>query len=135
MTPMPSFRLSITPHKAAGAQFIARVRRELQKALAEERTSRNLKQTDIARLLGVNRPVINRQFLGVENLTLGRVGELAYALDRELEFALRRPEVIEGTNHPAATVRAAPKIITSTTGHTANAPLLPSSPQITTKVA
>lgn len=132
---MSSFRLSITPHKAAGAQFIARVRRELQKALAEERTSRNLKQTDIARLLGVNRSVINRQFLGVENLTLGRVGELAYALGRELEFALQRPEVIEGTNHPAATVQAAPKLITSTTGRTTNAPLSPRSHELTAKVA
>ena len=131
---MPSFRLSITPHKAAGAQFIALVRRKLQKALAEERASRNLTQADIARVLGVHRSVINRQFLGVENLTLGRVGELAYALRREPEFFLREPEVIEGANYPMPPAPSPPVFTFSSTGSTANAPLTPHSPQVSTKV-
>ena len=133
---MPSFRLSITPHKAVGARFIARVRRELQKALAEEHASpRKLTQAEIARVLGVHRSVINRQLLGVENLTLGRVGELACVLGREPEFVLRKPEEIPGANYPIATAPEGPMVISSTTGHTASAPLALSSPQVTTKVA
>ena len=133
---MPSFRLSITPHKAAGARFIARVRRELQKALAEEHASpRKLTQAEIARVLGVHRSVINRQLLGVENLTLGRVGELACVLGREPEFVLREPEEIPGANHPITTALEGPIVISSTTGHTAKAPLALDLPQITTKVA
>jgi transcriptional regulator with XRE-family HTH domain len=82
------------------ARIIAKVRKELQKALAEEKNSRRLTQADLARTIGVDRSVINRQLIGMgtENLTLSRIAELAWALDREVVFSLARPEEAVGAN-------------------------------------
>lgn len=98
---MTSFRLSITPRKRAAGRFVSKVRRELQKAFAEEKVSRGLTQAQVARELGVHRSVINRQLLGVENLTLSRVGEFAYGLGREINFSLSKPEAVVGGNFRA----------------------------------
>jgi len=98
---MPSFQISISRTKRTGGRFAAKVRRELQKAFAEEQRARGLKQADLARELGVHRSVVNRQLIGVENLTLVRVGELAEALGREPDFILRKPESAIGANHIA----------------------------------
>jgi transcriptional regulator with XRE-family HTH domain len=63
----------------------------VQKAFAEEKAARNLTQAEIARALGVDRSVINRQLMGTENLTVRRIGELAWALGRDLNFSLTKP--------------------------------------------
>lgn len=64
------------------------VRRTIQKALAEEEKKRGLKQTDIARAIGVHRSVINRELKGRKDITLGRVAELAWAMGRVPVFDL-----------------------------------------------
>jgi predicted XRE-type DNA-binding protein len=82
------------------SRFLGKVRRELQCALDHEKITRKLSQQQIANLLGVNRSVINRQFLGGGgNLTLRRVAELAWALGWEIVFELRKPHVLHGQNH------------------------------------
>jgi transcriptional regulator with XRE-family HTH domain len=58
------------------------VRRELQKALAEEAQKRGLTQSGLARAIGVNRSVISRELRGHKDLSLSRVAELAWALGR-----------------------------------------------------
>lgn len=85
---MPSFRISVTPSRRAAARFIMSVRRTIQKALAEEEKKRGLKQTDIARAIGVHRSVINRELKGRKDITLGRVAELAWAMGRVPVFDL-----------------------------------------------
>jgi predicted XRE-type DNA-binding protein len=65
-----------------------RVRRAFQKALAEEARASGLTQSEIARRLGVHRSVINRELRGTKDITLGRVGELAWAMGREISFEL-----------------------------------------------
>jgi hypothetical protein len=108
MTQVTSFRLSISKTKSAGGRFIAHVRRELQKALVEEHAASGMTQADIARTLGVNRSVIHRQILGVENMTLVRVGEISGALGRVPRFFLDKPaqakegsnEIVTKTNQP-----------------------------------
>jgi hypothetical protein len=88
---MPSYQTSLTQPKKVAGRFIAAVRRELQKALAEEHAAHGVTQASIAATLGVNRSVIHRQIVGFENLTLGRVGEIAGILGREVIFALVNP--------------------------------------------
>jgi hypothetical protein len=47
------------------------------------------------RVLDERRPVINRQLLGKENMTLRSVAELAWALGWEIRFELRKPVSLE----------------------------------------
>jgi hypothetical protein len=89
---MVSFQISLTPAKRAAGRFAATVRREIQKALAEEHKARGVTQAAIAAELGVNRSVIHRQIVGHENMTIGRVGEIAGVLGREICFSLVCPQ-------------------------------------------
>ena len=95
---MKSFRISISPSRRVATRYINDVRRAIQKAYAEEHQLSGLTQSEIARSIGVHRSVINRQLRGQKDLTLGRVGEFAYALGREPFFELRIPEEHAGTN-------------------------------------
>lgn len=95
---MAKFRISLTPAKRTAGRFSASVRRELQKALAEEHQTRGLTQAGIAAELGVNRSVIHRQIVGHENMTIGRVGEIAGVLGREPSFSLPKAVAPAGTN-------------------------------------
>jgi transcriptional regulator with XRE-family HTH domain len=79
---MPSFRISITASKRAAARFVSGVRRKILLALEDEGKKRGLKQTDIARTIGVHRSVINRELRGRKDITLGRVAEIASAMGR-----------------------------------------------------
>jgi transcriptional regulator with XRE-family HTH domain len=84
---MTSFQISISPTERAAGRFVTRVRRELQKALAEENKKRGLTQSDVARTIGVHRSVINRELRGAKDITLGRVAQLAHAMGRKPVFS------------------------------------------------
>ena len=85
---MSSFQITITPSKRAAGRFISKVRRSIQKALAEEHQKSGLTQSAMARAIGVHRSVINRELVGRKDITLGRIGELAWALGRVPIFDL-----------------------------------------------
>lgn len=85
---MSSYQITITPSKRAAGRFVSRVRRKLQKALAEEEKANGITQSDIARKIGINRSVISREIRGHKDITLSRVGELAWAMNRRPSFAL-----------------------------------------------
>jgi Helix-turn-helix len=104
---MPSFRISITPSRRVAARFITGVRRKVLHALEEESKKRGLKQTDIARKIGVHRSVINRELRGKKDLTLGRLAELAWAMGRTPFFALLEPAISTGSNLPSPGVAIA----------------------------
>jgi transcriptional regulator with XRE-family HTH domain len=93
-----SFRITISPKEQAAGRFVSRVRRGLQKALAEEAQKRGLTQSDLARAIGVNRSVISRELRGHKDLSLSRVAELAWALGRRPVF-----ELVEAVPAQAAT--------------------------------
>jgi|HubBroStandDraft_4_1064222.scaffolds.fasta_scaffold362163_2 transcriptional regulator with XRE-family HTH domain len=95
---MPSFQISVSPSRRAAGRFITRVRRAIQKALAEECQQSGLTQSDIARAIGVHRSVVNRELRGQKDMTLGRVAELALALGRTIAFELQKPEITQGSN-------------------------------------
>jgi len=100
---MTSYQITITPSKRAAGRFVSRVRRMIQKALAEEENARGLTQSDIARAIGVNRSVISREIRGHKDLGLSRVAELAWAMGRKPSFSLPSIETTQsGSNVPVA---------------------------------
>jgi plasmid maintenance system antidote protein VapI len=103
---MTSFRIGISPNRRAAARFVARVRRVLQRALVEERERTGINQSKIAQSLDVHRSVISRELNGLQDITLGRVAELAWAMGREIDFDLVVPATIAGSNQPVRTAGA-----------------------------
>jgi transcriptional regulator with XRE-family HTH domain len=97
---MTSLQISITPSRRQATRFVSKVRRSLQKALAEEQKKRGLSQSDIARTIGVHRSVINRELHGFKDITMGRVGELVFAMGRKPVF-----DLLEATPRPARILR------------------------------
>lgn len=95
---MTSFQIAISPSRRAAARFIARVRRALQTAVVEAGERSGVNQSEIARSIGVHRSVISRELNGRQDITLGRIAELAWAMGREIEFELVEPKVAEGAN-------------------------------------
>lgn len=102
---MPSYQIAIDPHRRAAARFVGQVRRSLQKAFVEEQKKRGLSQAEIARLLKIHRSVINRELKGFKDITLGRVGELAWAMGRQPFFSIETPVQSAGTNVPKTTAQ------------------------------
>ena len=106
---MPSYQISLTPHKRKAGRFIAAVRREIQKALAEEHAQHGTTQASVAAELGINRSVIHRQIMGLENLTLGSVGEIASALGRDPLFLMPPQSAASRSNHTAIQAGTTPQ--------------------------
>jgi hypothetical protein len=91
---MTSFVFDIGEKARAISRFLGEVRAELQMALASEKKSRKLTQQQIAKMIGTDRSVINRQLIGYDNLTLRRVAELAWAMGWDIEFRLQKPQAM-----------------------------------------
>ena len=104
---MTFFRFDIEARSRTAGRFIGRVRRELLKAITEEKVT-GLTQEELAQRLESRRSHINRQLSGEAEITLRSLADLAWALDREITFELRRPDTTDGQN-------VAP--VTSTIGH------------------
>jgi ribosome-binding protein aMBF1 (putative translation factor) len=104
---MTFFRFDIHARSRKAARLMGRVRRELLKAVMEERSA-GLTQQELAQRLQARRSTINRQLSGEAEITLRGLADLAWALDREISVELRRPDAPEGQN-------IAP--MTSTVGH------------------
>ena len=99
---MASYHFDIGSRAQKAGRFIARVRDELLRVLSEKKKE-GLTQQALAQRLGVNRSVINRQLSGESNLTLRSLAEIAWAMDMELSFELRHPEIAPGRNEPLTT--------------------------------
>jgi len=104
---MTFFRFDIGERSRTAGRFIGRVRRELLRAVTEEKQA-GLTQQELARRLESRRSNINRQLSGEAEITLRSLADFAWALDREITFELRRSD-------EAAARNIAP--VTSTIGH------------------
>lgn len=104
---MTFFRFEIDGRARTAGRLIGRVRRELLKAVTEDRRA-GLTQQELARRLDSRRSDVNRQLSGEAEITLRSLADLAWALDREITFELRRANDSAGQN-------IAP--MTSTVGH------------------
>jgi hypothetical protein len=95
---MPSLEYKIDELASVSARFLSDVRDELQRALFTEKKERKVTQQAIADKLGVNRSVVNRQFMGLENITVKRAAELLWAIGWEPHFEARKREAADGEN-------------------------------------
>jgi transcriptional regulator with XRE-family HTH domain len=102
---MPSFQTSLTPSRRAAGRLVGKVRRRLQKALADRP---DIKRSDIARELNIHRSVITRQLSGAQDISVSRVAEIACALGYDVEFDL----VDNGTRRGNEFVGPTPTITT-----------------------
>jgi transcriptional regulator with XRE-family HTH domain len=100
---MTSFHFDIGSRARQADRLIGRVRSELLKALSERKAETGLSQQALAQKLGVHRSLINRQLTGETNLTLRSIADLAWALDMEVSFELKKQIVEAGQNQPAMT--------------------------------
>jgi len=95
---MTSYEYKIDERSRAGSRFITLVKDELQRALVAEKAERKLTQQAIADELGVNRSVVNRRFMGLENMTARSIGELLWAIGWEPVFEAHKTEQNDGDN-------------------------------------
>lgn len=109
---MTSFQFDIGSRARNAGRFIGRVRNELLKALSERKKDGKLSQQELAKKLEVHRSLINRQLSGEANLTLRSLADLAWAMDMEISFELKKAVVEAGQNQPVNH-----SVTTSTIGH------------------
>lgn len=93
-----SFQIKIDPIKRAGGRGIVKAREALMKALVEEMRDNKLTRSEIAKRLGVHRSVVTKELSGTANLTIRRLGELAYIMGRDLDIDLPRKRKRPGQN-------------------------------------
>ena len=94
---MTFFRFDIDARSRTAGRLIGRIRRELLKAVTEEKRA-GLTQQELARRLDSERSNINRQLSGEAEITLRSLADLAWALDREITFELRPVDATSGQN-------------------------------------
>jgi plasmid maintenance system antidote protein VapI len=95
-----SFHFDIGSRARHAGRFIGRVRGELLKALSLRKSEGELPQQVLAEKLGIQRSLINRQLAGEANLTLRSLADLAWAMDMEISFELKKPTAKAGQNQP-----------------------------------
>lgn len=95
---MTSFVYDIGEKARVGSRFIDHVRQELLRALYEEKNARKVTQQSIANRLGVDRSVVNRRFMGLENMTIRSLAETLWALGWEADFRAVKPAIWRGQN-------------------------------------
>jgi hypothetical protein len=97
---MPSLEYKIDELSQVGSTFIEEVNDELKRALATEKNERKVTQQSIADTLGVDRSVVNRRFMGLENLTARTIAETLWAIGWEPHFEARKIVPEAGANEP-----------------------------------
>ena len=106
---MTCFHFDIGERARHAGRFIGRVRGELLRALSERKSEIGISQQGLARKLDTERALINRQLSGEANLTLRSLADLAWAMDLEISFELKKRRCRKsGQNQP---------MTTSTVGH------------------
>jgi len=95
---MPLFEYELDKKSEVGSDFISRVNEELQRALVTEKQERKITQQEIAEILDVNRSVVNRRFMGLENLTVRSIAETLWAIGWEPLFKVRKISPQDGEN-------------------------------------
>ena len=100
---MTCFHFDIGSRARHAGRFIGRVRAELLRALLERKTETGLSQQTLARKLDADRAQINRQLSGEANLSLRSLADLAWAMDMEISFELKKPAASAGQNQPMTT--------------------------------
>ena len=80
-----SYRMRISSRARHVGRFIAKVHKEIQNIFS----SSGLSQQELATRLDVDRSTINKRLLGEANLTLRSIGELAWAMHKEVSISFK----------------------------------------------
>lgn len=95
-----SYQMHLTPRKRKVARFVSQVYGQIQQAFTDAAREEGMTQRKLAEKLGVDKSVLHRRLTGEANLTLRSIADLAWALDADLEFAVRRRKKNDPTrNH------------------------------------
>ena len=79
---MKSYRVKIDPKSRKAALFISKLQEKIQEAFV----ATGMTQQEVAKILGVDRSVVNRRLTRSANLTLRSIAEFAYAFDKDIHF-------------------------------------------------
>src|SRR5262249_48381300 len=90
-------RFDINARSRFGGRLIGRIRRELLRAVMEEKAA-GMTQQELARRLKAHRSDVNRQLSGEAEITLRSLADLAWALGREINLELTRAGNCHGQN-------------------------------------
>lgn len=112
---MTSFHFDIGGRARHAGRFIGRVRSELLRALSERKSAGGFSQEALARKLDAERSLINRQLSGERSLTLRAIADLAWAMDLEISFELKKPVTEAGQNQPVQSQTAQSQTMTTST--------------------
>ncbi|MDQ1183549.1 helix-turn-helix domain-containing protein [Agrobacterium larrymoorei] len=82
-----SFEIDVSPKELAGAEFVAKLGRALQRALLARKGQGKFTQQELALRLDIDRARVNRCFSGYANLTAESIGEIAWAMDAVPDIA------------------------------------------------
>ena len=105
---MTYFHFDVGERARHAGRFIGRVRGELLRALTERKSEIGFSQQGLAQKLEAERALINRQLSGEASLSLRSLADIAWAMDMEISFELKKPHPKAGQNQP---------MTTSTVGH------------------
>ena len=100
---MTYFHFDIGERARHAGRFIGRVRGELLRALNARKSEIGFSQQGLAQKLEAERSLINRQLSGEANLSLRSLADLAWAMDMEISFELKKPHPKAGQNQPMTT--------------------------------
>jgi transcriptional regulator with XRE-family HTH domain len=110
-----SFHFDIGGRARHAGRFIGRVRSELLQALSERKSEGGFSQEALARKLDIERSLINRQLSGERSLTLRAIADLAWAMELEITFELKKPVAEAGQNEPIQSQTAQSQTMTTST--------------------
>lgn len=89
-----SFRPRTPHHSMLGASLVSETKEKLLEIFLEVKAKIGITQAELARRLGVDRSVINRQLHNEADLSLMRVGEIAAILGRRVQIVFAEEDAV-----------------------------------------
>ena len=99
-----SYRPKIDGKSRKAARFLSNLQKSIQKALIDSGKT----QQEIARILDVDRSVVNRRLSGSANLTARSIAEFAYAFEKDIQVRFVDKDNFRGTNTQQVSGAAVP---------------------------
>ncbi len=93
-----SFELEVSEKETAGAEFVVKLGKALQRALLTRKSQGKFTQQELALRLEVDRARVNRCFSGYANLTAESIGEIGWALGATAEIEFKFEEAHAGSS-------------------------------------
>ncbi|BAT19795.1 helix-turn-helix domain-containing protein [Asaia bogorensis] len=93
-----SFKKIIPRRRKIYLELLSDIDLQLKKAYSEENTKSGLSKADLARKLEKDKSFVTRIFNGTRNITVETIADMAYALNRKINFELTEENHRAGKN-------------------------------------